>query len=198
VIVTSRVLPTFVAAVLGAVTIGCGRQGPPRPADHSMTLSSLPTQRTSDGISIGDNPNTSGNSFSRGVSAQFGETELRSLYLQLNGPLVRSKLRRYVCPAALPSFTITVVLWYEGSYQERLVRLQMTPPLYRQDGRIEGGIGYLFEQAVKALDKGSPIDYGYRHPLDGSRVLPHREIDTYEEPEVHNCDGPDNPTPNAG
>ena len=195
---TSRVLPTFVAAVLGAVTIGCGRQAAPRPAGNSLNLSSLPTQRTSDGISIGDNPNTSGNSFSRGVSAQFGEAELRLLYLQLNGPSVKSKLRSYVCPAALPSFTITVVLWYEGSYQERLVRLQMTPPLYKQDGRIEGGIGYLFEQAVKALDKGPPIDYGYRHPLDGSRALPHPEVDSYPEPEVHNCDGPDNQTGNAG
>ena len=194
---TSRVLPTFVAAVLGAVTIGCGRHGPPRPADN-LNLNRFPTQRTSDGISIGDNPNTSGNSFSRGVSAQFGEAELRRLYLQLNGPSVKAKLRSYVCPAALPSFTITVVLWYEGRYQERLVRLQMTPPLYRQDGRIEGGIGYLFEQAVKSLDKGPPIDYGYRHPLDGSRALPHPEVDTYPEPEVHNCDRPDNPTPNAG
>jgi hypothetical protein len=196
--VTRHVLPTFVAAVLGAVTIGCGRQGPPRSSDNSLNLtSSLPTQRTRDGIAIGDNPNTSGNSFGRGVSAQFGEIELRRLYLQLNGPSVRSKLRRYVCPTALPSFTITVVLWYEGSYQERAVRLQMTPPLYRQDGRIENGIGYLFEQTVKALDKGPPIDYGYRHPLDGSRALPHPEIDIYQEPEVRNCDRPDNQTSNA-
>jgi hypothetical protein len=191
-IVASRVLPAFLAAVLGAATIGCGRESPPRPADNSLNLSRFPTQRTSDGISIGDNPNTSGNSFSRGVSAQFGESELRQLYLQLNGPLVKSKLRSYVCPDALPSFTITVVLWYEGSYQERLVRLQMTPPLYKADGRIEGGIGYLFEQAVKALDMGPPIDYGYRHPLDGSKALPHPEIDTYQEPEVGNCDRPDN------
>lgn len=196
--IATRVLPIFVAAVLGAVTIGCGRQGPSRPADNGLNLSRFPTQRTGDGISIGDNPNTSGNSFSRGVSAQFGESELRRLYLQLNGPSVKSKLRSYVCPDALPSFTITVVLWYEGSYQERLVRLQMTPPLYKQDGRIESGIGYLFEQAVKALDMGPPIDYGYRHPLDGSRVIPRREIDSYHEPEVRNCDHPDNQTGNAG
>src|SRR6185369_15627466 len=127
----SRVLPTFVAALLGAA-IGCGRHGPPRPADKGLNSSRFPTQRTSEGISIGDNPNTSGNSFSRGVSAHFGESELRRLYLQLNGPSAKSKLRSYVCPDALPSFTITVVLWYEGSYQERLVRLQMTPPLYKQ------------------------------------------------------------------
>jgi hypothetical protein len=126
------------------------------------------------------------------VSAQFGEAELRRLYLQLNGPSVKSRLQRYVCPTRLPSFTITVVLWFEGSYQERIVRLQMTPPLYRQNGRIENGIGYLFEQAVKELDKGPPIDYGYRHPLDGSRVGPLPATDAYEEPETRNCEHPDN------
>jgi len=26
----------------------------------------------------------------------------------------------------------------------------MTPPLYKEDGRIEGGLGYQFEQTVKA------------------------------------------------
>jgi hypothetical protein len=188
--VPSRVPSTFAAAVLVAVTIGCRGENPPRPVDKGSQLSSLPTQRTRDGIAIGDNLNTSGNSFGRGVSAQFGEAELRRLYVQLNGPSVRSKLRSYVCPTALAPFTITVVLWYEGSYQERAVRLQMTPPLYRQDGRIENGIGYLFEQAVKALDKGPPIDYGYRHPLDGSRAAPRREIDMYQEPEARNCDHP--------
>ena len=144
---------------------------------------------------VGENVDMSGNSFWRGVSAQFGEPELRRLYSRLNGPDVQARLRRYVCPNPLPSFSITVVLWYEGPYQERGVRLQMMPPLYKKDGRIENGIGYLFEQAVKALDKGPPIDYGYRHPLDDSRAVPHPEIDTYQEPEVRNCDRPDDRPP---
>jgi hypothetical protein len=184
-------VPAFMAAMLGAVAIGCGPQGPPRLQDDAVKLPpNLPIQRTGENVAIGDDVNTSGNSFSRGVSAQFGEPELRRLYLQLNGPAVKSKLRSYVCPAALPAFRITVVLSFEGSYQERLVRLQMTPPLYKQDGRIEGGIGYLFQQAIKALDKGPPIDYGYRHTLDGSKVVPRREIDTYQEPEAHDCGSP--------
>jgi hypothetical protein len=177
----------IVAAVLGVVTLACGPQASPSPAESGPKLSGLPTHRMTESLAIGDDLNMSGNSFSRGVSAQFGENELRLLYLQLNGPSVKSKLRRYVCPNPLPPFAITVVLWYEGSYQERLVRLQMTPPLYKQDGRIEGGIGYLFEQAVGALDKGPPIDYGYRHPLDGSPAVPQPHVDTYQEPEVHDC-----------
>lgn len=87
----------------------------------------------------------------------------------------------------MPPFTITVVLWFEGPYQERLVRMQMTPPLYKQDSAIEGGIGYAFEQTVKKLDKGPPIDYGYRHPLDGRKAVPPPEIDLYAEPQMHNC-----------
>ena len=140
-----------------------------------------------DGISFGDESNMSGNSFGRGVSAQFGEAELRRLYLELNGAMVRSKLQSYMCPTRLPEFKITVALYYEGSYQERTVRLQMTPPLYKQDGRIEGGVGYLFEQAVKRLDKGPPIDYGYRRPLDGSKLSPPPRIDLYQEPAAGDC-----------
>ena len=130
----------------------------------------------------------SGNSFGRGVSSQFGEAELRRLYLELNGAPVRSKLQSYVCPTRLPEFKITVALYYEGSYQERRVRLQMTPPLYKQDGRVENGIGYLFEQAVKRLDTGPPIDYGYRHPLDGSKAPPSPQVDLYGEPTAGACE----------
>lgn len=182
-----------VAVIFVAAPIGCRNEKPPQPPGDAPTLKGLPAHRDRESLAIGDNPNTSGNSFSRGVSAQFGDAELGRLYLQLNSPSAREKLRSYVCPAELPSFTITVVLWYEGSYQERLVRLQMTPPLYKQDGRIEGGVGYLFEQAVKALDKGPPIDYGYRHPMDGSKVVPRPAIDVYPEPEVRDCDHPEKP-----
>jgi len=135
---------------------------------------------------MGDNPNTSGNSFWHGVSAQFGEPELRRLYSQLNGTDVKSTLHNYICPDPLPAFTITVVLWYEGPYQERGVRMQMTPPLYKEDGRLENGIGYLFEQAVKTLDKGPPIDYGYRRPLDGAPITP-TSFEAYQEPEKGDC-----------
>jgi hypothetical protein len=172
----------WLAVVLGAVAMGCpGRQE----TSHAGGGQPLPTM---DGISFGDASNMSGNSFGRGVSAQFGEAELRRLYLELNGAAVRSKLQRYVCPARLPEFKVTVALYYDGPYQERLVRLQMTPPVYKQDGRIEGGIGYLFEQAVKRLDKGPPIDYGYRHPLDGSKVPPRTPVDLFEEPAAGDCE----------
>jgi len=172
----------WLAIVLTIVAFGCPGREEIRPAGGSHPLPTL------DGISFGDANDMSGNSFSRSVSGRFGEGELRRVYLDLNGPEARSKLQSYVCPAALPDFKITVALYYEGSYQERLVRLQMTPPLYKQDGRIENGIGYLFEQAVKKLDNGPPIDYGYRHPLDGSKANPQPPVDVYAEPARGNCE----------
>jgi hypothetical protein len=193
VIVGGRVRRNWLAVLLGAVAMGCpsrqeiGRAGGGHP---------LPTM---DGISFGDASNMSGNSFSEGVSGQFGEAELRRLYLELNGALVRSKLRSYVCPTPLPDFKITVALYYEGSYQERRVRLQMTPPLYRQDGRIENGIGYLFARAVKRLDTGPPIDYGYRRPLDGSKLPPPPRVELFAEPAAGDCEtSGDLPRPAAG
>lgn len=183
-IVGGRVPRRWLAIALAAVAMGCpGRQE----TSHAGGGQPLPTM---DGISFGDASNMSGNSFGRGVSARFGEAELRRLYLELNSAGARSKLQSYVCPTRLPEYKITVALYYEGPYQERGVRLQMTPRLYGQDGRIENGIGYLFEQAVKRLDKGPPIDYGYRRPLDGSKLSPPPQIDFYQEPTAADCETP--------
>jgi hypothetical protein len=171
--VSLRNVSKWAVALAAAAAISCGGR------EREQVLEPDP-------LVIGDNSDTSGNSFSHGVSDEFREPELRQLYVELNGPRVRAKLERYVCPQPLPPFRVTVVLWHEGPYQERLVRLQMTPPLYKADGRIEGGLGYEFQEAVKALDKGPPIDYGYRNPHDGSpiRITP---FEMYPKPEVGEC-----------
>ena len=135
---------------------------------------------------VGESVNMSGNSFGRNVSAKFGENELRRLHADLNGPITKTKLQSYMCGRPVPAFSITLVLWYEGPYQERQVRMQMTPPLYKTDGQIEAAIGYLFEDRVKALDKGPPIDYGYHHALDGTPATP-TQTDAYPEPSAANC-----------
>ena len=134
---------------------------------------------------VGDPADMSGNSFSHGVSARFGENELRRLHAELNGPVDKAKLQSYLC-TPLPSFAITVVLYFEGPYEERRVRMQMTPPLYKTDGQIESGIGYLFEHGVHALDPGPPIDYGYRRPSDGAPLTP-VHTDLYPEPQTPDC-----------
>ena len=137
-------------------------------------------------VVIGDNPNTSGNHFWHSVSKKFDKKELQRLYDELNSPRVREKLQQYVCSDTLSPYTVTVVLHREGDYQERGVRMQMTPPLYQNSGGIESGIGYWFERTIHSLDKGKPIDYGYRNPLDGSPRTP-VHMDSFEEPPVGDC-----------
>lgn len=185
------VIAVGVAALWVGSVIGSGKDYDAavhsRSADARTMVSDLQALRNElEPLAIGDNPNTSGNSFSHGVSAEFGEPELRRLYLELNGPAARAKMQRYVCPERLPAFTVTVVLYYEGPYQERLVRLQMTPPLYKDSGAVEDGIGYLFESAIKRIDKGPPIDYGYRNPHDGSHITT-KPFFLYHEPTEHDC-----------
>jgi hypothetical protein len=135
---------------------------------------------------VGTNQNFSGNSFARNVSRQFGEGELRRLHAQLNDAPFKSQLERYAC--VLPSFTVSVGLWLEGPYQERIVRMQMTPPDYGNSPCTEEGAQYLFQRAVKALDHGPPIDYGYRHSLDGSPAGARAPYDV-DEPECRCGDG---------
>jgi len=115
---------------------------------------------------VGTNQNFSGNSFARNVSRQFGEGELKRLHAQVNAAPFKSQLERFAC--VLPSFTVSVGLWPEGPTQERVVRMQIAPPVYRDSPCTEQGARYLFQRAVKAIDPGPPIDYGYRHALDGS------------------------------
>jgi len=166
-----------------AADLKSGRQHIPQPPKGD--------QKTSDDLQrpplvVGDSVDMSGNSFASSVSDRFGEVELRRLHAELNGPAAKARLQEYVCQKPLPSFTVTLVLWYEGPYQERQVRMQMTPPLYKSDGRIENGIGFMFEHGVRMLDKGPPIDYGYRNPLDGTPIHP-TPSDQYPEPPKPDC-----------
>jgi hypothetical protein len=177
----SRKMKLVWPVVCVALALGCGKHGAGATALTRVKAATTPV------VVIGNNPDTSGNIFWHGVSDDFDEPELRRLYDELNGPRVAAKLRQYECPDTLPPFTITVVLLREQDYQERGVRMQMTPPLYKKDGRIEGGIGYWFEQTVHSLDKGKPIDYGYRSPLDGSPRTPPVHTDSYQEPVAGPC-----------
>jgi hypothetical protein len=150
------------AALFLLVVCACGhdaREATPPGQDDQQRADPAP-------VVVGTNQEFSGNSFARNVSRQFGEEELRRLHAQLNAAPFKSQLEGYSC--ALPSFTVSVGLWVEGPFQERAVRMQMTPPLYRNSPCTEEGAQYLFQQAVKALDHGPPIDYHYRHALDGS------------------------------
>ena len=121
-------------------------------------------------ITIGSEPNMSGNSFGRNVSASFRRPELEKLHGWLNSPDFRAAAEKYSCTKPLPVFEVSVQLWEEGKFRERQVRMQTTPRVYEDDGCLDEGIRFLFARAVKSLDTGPPIDYGYRHPLTGEKA----------------------------
>jgi len=121
-------------------------------------------------ITVGSDENMSGNAFGRNVSASFRRPELERLHAWLNSAEFRVAAGKYSCAKPLPEFEVSVQLWEEGKFRERQVRMQTTPRVYRDDGCLRDGIGFLFERAVKSLDTGPPIDYGYRNPRTGAKL----------------------------
>jgi len=135
-------------------------------------------------ITIGSDKDTSGNSWGRNVSKQFAEPQLRSLYAVMNSPATDAEIAAMNCGKTLPHHEYSVTLWTEGEYRERIVRLQMTPRLYKDDGCLEGVVNYVFNVKVKAIDTGPPIDYGYKDPLTGKHLdTSHIESYVPEKPE---------------
>ena len=121
-------------------------------------------------ITVGSDPDTSGNYWGRGVSKQFDRQKLAGLYKVLNSDATKNELADLMCGQRLPVHEYSVTLWAEGEYRERQVRLQMTPRLYKDYGCLEGAANFVFQRTVKAMDPGPPIDYGYRNPRTGEHL----------------------------
>jgi|RhiMethySRZTD1v2_1073278.scaffolds.fasta_scaffold18928_6 hypothetical protein len=141
-----------------ALAFACGRKTAKAPAEPEVE------------ITIGSDADTSGNSWGRGISRGFRRPELQKLYDTLNSAAVRKQIAALDCGAALPPFELSVTLWPDDAYTERQVRLQMTPRLYERDGCLSDATDYVFQHAVKAIDPGPPIDYGYKDPLTGEHL----------------------------
>ena len=125
------------------------------------------SERPEDDFVLGPDADTSGNSFGHSVSKAFDEREMRQLHAYLNSAVAIRELEKLNCDRRLLPHEFSVVLWREGKYRERQVRLQMTPRLYTADPCLNDAISHLFGKTVEAADKGAPIDYGYKDPLTG-------------------------------
>src|SRR3954466_1782266 len=112
-----------------------------------------------DSLYLGDYRALNGNCYGTAVSRQFGEREARKLHERLNSPAVQAEVQRHSCPRLQTPFAVAVELQYDGTYQERRVRSGTTPPI--SDGCSDlDPLGYIYYRELKALDKGTPIDYG--------------------------------------
>jgi hypothetical protein len=121
-------------------------------------------------ITIGPDRETSGNSWGRNVSKQFDRSQLGKLYAVMNSDAAKKEIAALNCGKELPRHEYSVTLWPEGEVQERQVRLQMTPRLYKDDDCLQHSVNYVFQRAVKGIDPGPPIDYGYKDPQTGAHL----------------------------
>jgi hypothetical protein len=137
-------------------------------------------------ITVGPDKDTSGNYWGRNISEQFGEPQLQSLYTAMNSPATDAEITAVNCGKKLPHHEYSVTLWTEGEYRERIVRLQMTPRLYENDECLQQSVNFVFQNKVKAIDSGRPIDYGYKDPHTG-KPLDTTEIQKYVPPKPE-CD----------
>jgi len=79
-------------------------------------------------------------------------------------------LKEFTCGASVPPLRMSIRLVPEGEYSERRVELTYLPDLHKMDDYacLERGIDYLFDETVRAIDSGPPINYHYKNPLTGA------------------------------
>jgi hypothetical protein len=76
-------------------------------------------------------------------------------------------LSEFSCGDALPGLAMSVELRPGGEDEDRRVLLRYLPSLDTNNRCLERGIDYLFEETVRGVDHGPPIDYGYINPSTG-------------------------------
>jgi hypothetical protein len=122
------------------------------------------------------------------VSKVFKRHELELVFARAQQFASSGALNDFNCGDSLPPFRMSAELIPEGEYRERQVSLHYVPDLVRMNEYrcLDRGIDYLFEQAVREIDLGPPIDYGYKSPSTG-KPLYEAEWDQPRKP-ICRCD----------
>jgi len=118
-----------------------------------------------------------------GVSASFTRRELALVFARAQQFAPSGALKEFSCGDSLPALPMSVELIPEAEYEERRVTLEYLPDLTKDDNKrcLDRGISYLFQQAVRQVDHGPPVDYGYVNPSTG-RPLYSAEWDSTPKP----------------
>lgn len=122
------------------------------------------------------------------VSASFKRRELALVLASAQQFAPSGALSEFSCGDTLPPLSMSVELRPGAEYEERRVILDYLPDLAKDNNYrcLERGINYLFEDAVRAVDHGKPIDYGYVNPMTG-RPLYDPEWESNQKP-ICRCD----------
>lgn len=98
------------------------------------------------------------------VSASFSRHELELVLARVRQWGPSGILSEFSCGDTIPQFSMSADLRPGGEYEERRVILEYLPSLDENNRCLDRGIDYLFEEAVRGVDHGPPIDYGYVNP----------------------------------
>ena len=98
------------------------------------------------------------------VSASFSRRELELVLARAQQFGTSEMLSEFSCGDPLPGLSMSVELRPGGEYEERRVILAYLPRLDDKNQCLDRGIDYLFEEAVRSVDHGPPVDYGYVNP----------------------------------
>jgi hypothetical protein len=101
------------------------------------------------------------------VSTSFKGRELALMLTRAQQFGPTGMLSEFSCGDPVPALTMSVELRPGGEYEKRRVILDYLPTLDDKNECLDRAVDYLFEDAVRGIDRGPPVDYGYVNPSTG-------------------------------
>ncbi|MDB4906756.1 MAG: hypothetical protein JWO05_1540 [Gemmatimonadetes bacterium] len=124
----------------------------------------------------GDRGMRSEGGFTMSASREFKQGQLDRLYARAQHINESGALSDFSCHDSIPVPTLQfhLSLEPEGEYNERNVHVAFRPGLSNAGDQrcMDFGLSWLMESAMKDIDKGPPVDYGYVRST-GERVPPY-------------------------
>lgn len=135
----------------------------------------LPDVAREPSIAIGDRGPRKGGGFTMNISNEFHRPQLEALYARAQQFGPGGELNDFTCGDSVPDFLFEMTLRPAGEYNERLVSVGYTPQLDMPGAQrcLSFGLSYLFDVAMREIDHGPPVDYGYVNPSTGTKLGPY-------------------------
>lgn len=108
------------------------------------------------------------------VTRAFGKLELAELYKRMQQFTSDGSLNDFTCGDPAPQFRYFLRLMPESRRNERLVDVSHLPTVSPGGPTrcLSFGLSYFVNRAAFDIDRGDPVDYGYRDPHTGKKLGP--------------------------